>query len=537
MISRLAHRWRRLGGTTYDLVRVDGDALGWLPTLLSLQGLLNRDGPRLLLTPPGDWGERHWRLWYKEYGLFPLGVEASEMVARHRDRVTGFVVFDPEVPESINVAMTLAGLSDRLVAAPPMIAELERCGLALAEDLRGRFPDALAAARFAVEELFPRCSKRLVAGYDQGLGASVVPSMDLAVAERALCLGATVNDADHPELTRLWEPVHAGLDRRARVIGWHTEQDSEASWITLHSRHDLRVYCARAWNMSFHRHVAAMDVYRQEHCAQATCDPRARYATLVVSDGDSWDAMTLRYGAFWLDPLRGTVPLGWEVSPIFAEVAPAVLEHYFRTATPNDHLVCGPSGASYAYMSCLPDPDRFLEETAELLDRTSLRAMWTINRVVRHLPGWRLEFRLRDGPVVYTRDEARGFHGIKDERGSDWVDDDAVRRYVRGLPRCDGFFQGWERIPGELPRWVDGTPWFPAQVLATGEVDQVVADFLHAAETQPRPAFVPAHVSAFRFDIPRAVETVGRLRSEGFEVVRPDVFLALARDAHARGLR
>ena len=289
--------------------------------------------------------------------------------------------------------------------------------------------------------------------------------------------------------------------------------------------------------MSFHRHVAAKGSYRQEHCAEACCDPQARYATLVVSDGDSWDAMTLGMGAFWLDPLRGAVPLGWEVAPAFAELAPAVLEHYFRTATPNDYLVCGPSGASYAYMSCLPDPDGFLEETAELLDRTSLRAIWTINRVVRHLPGGRVEHLLRDGPAIYTRHEARGFHGIKDERGSDWVDDEAVRRYVRGLPRCDGFFQGWERIPGESPRWVDGTPWFPAQVLASGEVDQVVAEFMRAAEAQPRPAFVPAHVSVFRFDLGRVVETVARLRSEGFEVVRPDVFLALARDANARGLR
>jgi hypothetical protein len=224
------------------------------------------------------------------------------------------------------------------------------------------------------------------------------------------------------------------------------------------------------------------------------------------------------------------------VAPVFAEVAPALLEHYFRTATPNDYLVCGPSGASYAYMSCLPDPDGFLEETAELLDRTSLRAMWAINREVRHLPGWRLEFRLRDGPAIYTRHEARGFHGIKDERGADWVDDEAVRRYVRGLRNCDGYFQGWERIPGETPRFVDGTPWFPAQVLATGEVDQVVAEFVRMAESQPRPAFVPAHVSAFRFDLARVVETVDRLRGLGFEVVRPDVFLALARDAHARGL-
>jgi hypothetical protein len=31
LIPRLGRRWRRRGATTYDLLRVDSDPLGWLP--------------------------------------------------------------------------------------------------------------------------------------------------------------------------------------------------------------------------------------------------------------------------------------------------------------------------------------------------------------------------------------------------------------------------------------------------------------------------------------------------------------------------
>jgi len=45
--------------------------------------------------------------------------------------------------------------------------------------------------------------------------------------------------------------------------------------------------------------------------------------------------------------LRGTVPIGWTVQPLLADFDPAMLNYFWSTATTNDCLVAGPSGAGY----------------------------------------------------------------------------------------------------------------------------------------------------------------------------------------------
>ena len=46
-------------------------------------------------------------------------------------------------------------------------------------------------------------------------------------------------------------------------------------------------------------------------------------------------------------PGAGSVPLGWTISPVLQEAAPTLAAYYARTASPNDALIAGPSGAGY----------------------------------------------------------------------------------------------------------------------------------------------------------------------------------------------
>src|SRR2546428_8913219 len=75
------------------------------------------------------------------------------------------------------------------------------------------------------------------------------------------------------------------------------------------------------------------------------------YVTFTMSDGDNiqYDQRRLRY--LWDNPARGSVPINWTISPLLLDAAPAILEHYTRTATANDLFMAGPSGAVYAYPS------------------------------------------------------------------------------------------------------------------------------------------------------------------------------------------
>ena len=51
--------------------------------------------------------------------------------------------------------------------------------------------------------------------------------------------------------------------------------------------------------------------------------------------------------AFFRDPARGQVPLGWAFNPNLADRAPQVLAYAYRHATTNDFFIAGDSGAGY----------------------------------------------------------------------------------------------------------------------------------------------------------------------------------------------
>lgn len=88
--------------------------------------------------------------------------------------------------------------------------------------------------------------------------------------------------------------------------------------------------------------------------------------------------------------VRGKVPLNWTIAPGLVDVAPAILNYYYATATPNDCFVCGPSGMGYimpANMlaepgaplgSMIDDRERltaFTQLTARYLQRAGLKVV------------------------------------------------------------------------------------------------------------------------------------------------------------------
>jgi len=521
----------------YSVVATDKVEPGLLPTLVSLQGLANRDAPRLYLLPNPNGPEEHWTHWYHERGYEATHATAEEALVAHAHRAQGYVVYDPELPDSLNVAMVLAGLRDAVVCAPALEEPLRALGLSCIEDLRGRWNDKLAAYGWAADTLLNQCNASILANYEQPHPAAVRPTMDFLVAHRGFCMGLCINDADYPDEAALWERVQTAAPDHAMMLGWHTSRDTEATHVYFGSQHNVWVYCAGAWNMSFHQHIAAAGPYKQDHCETAKCRPDGRYVTITLSDGDSWHSMADVQKKFWRHPRRGEVPVGWEVAPVFAQVGPAILEYYFDTLTDNDYLVCGPSGIGYNYLSGFEDWQGYLDRTEKAMDATSLRTIWVINRVVRHLPNGAVEHRLKKGAIQYSKADMEAFGGVKDQNGADWVDPEAVSRYMQRLPHCLGFFQGWERIPGEGPRWVDGKAWCPTVALVRHDLDAVIDEFELAARHQPAPMFLAAHVNCYDCDMDTVIELAHRLEADGYTVVRPDIFLALAADASKEGMR
>ena len=124
--------------------------------LTTLQGIVNRTEPELYFIYDTGTESVPDARWLSDMHL-PKKLYANplDLVAKYRNRVRGAILHDPDVPDSVNVATTLAGLETPSSPPPnrPGAPSEDRVG-----DLRGRFEadDRLATYRWQLDHLFPR---------------------------------------------------------------------------------------------------------------------------------------------------------------------------------------------------------------------------------------------------------------------------------------------------------------------------------------------------------------------------------------------
>jgi GxGYxYP putative glycoside hydrolase C-terminal domain/GxGYxY sequence motif in domain of unknown function N-terminal len=108
----------------------------------------------------------------------------------------------------------------------------------------------------------------------------------------------------------------------------------------------------------------------------STVAPKA-YISFTISDGDNLQYDQHRMAGLWKDPVRGSIPIGWTISPSLVQTAPSLAAYYMSTASPNDELIAGPSGAGYMYPSDWPQQQLspFLKLTGELMQVMKLNVI------------------------------------------------------------------------------------------------------------------------------------------------------------------
>ena len=137
-----------------DLTALDGDEQSLLVTL---QGLVNRRRPRLYFYWGTDATNKTW--------LDTIHVpnrtttDPWEFIPRYRSEVRGAVVYDPNLPDTVNLATSIASLRGGVIATSELA---KRFNLEVLDDLRGRFTSGLAAYQWAFDHLWPQMSDRIL---------------------------------------------------------------------------------------------------------------------------------------------------------------------------------------------------------------------------------------------------------------------------------------------------------------------------------------------------------------------------------------
>ena len=411
-------------------------------TLAAVQGLANREAPRLYLLFCAEFGvetDQFWLDWLRGEDGWLTNRELAtltspeEVVRTYRKYLKGLAVYDPEVPATSCIASTAAGCDDLLPVrfsrtTNSMFALLSgKLGLPVRLWLmnpdgtskftgKGLIPDLNEpstgsakndAYRWAIRHYIDsgKCDARFAAYYLDAFWLKspnrgqwdlhTLSNHDYFIARRGFFFDlATWGDeapVDDPGQSlgldrRTFLQMLAALNRKApksmiKVGGFtpwafkYTDYQGaggkhggvETEWEFARVISQFNGYMeadaiglSALANASFCAHYPLKERYRQPNpkpsraewqqagylTAEGKVTPKL-YVGYYTGDYDSPSWLYKAVAAFFSDPQRGRVPLGWAFDPNLADRVPQALAYAYRHATTNDFFIAGDSGAGY----------------------------------------------------------------------------------------------------------------------------------------------------------------------------------------------
>ena len=340
----------------------------------SLEGIVNRTRPRVACIKI-DSGDDQLE-WLGIHQLAGRAVDGYSAITNYSNEITGLVVADPSQPDTLNLATTLAGLNNELICAPELLQTLTNTpyNLQIKDDLRGRFTDKFQVYEFLRTNCWPHCSHRVIAGLSGNVHGRLRDYL-VAVKSPVVWFNAR-SDEDAKALTPFFndlKPVHSVY------LGWWPSEDAG---LPFAARFGVPVLAS-----DFFDNGSLFSGVAQPVVAPAIPPPppleNKIYVAMIFSDGDNVQYMQHFMKRTWGNPARGSVPMGWTVSPLSVDLDPAMLNYFYHTATTNDCLVSGPSGAGYTRLNFwgtnfLP---AYTENSDVYLQRSGIRIITVWNKV------------------------------------------------------------------------------------------------------------------------------------------------------------
>jgi hypothetical protein len=235
------------------------------------------------------------------------------------------------------------------------------------------------------------------------------------------------------------------------------------------------------------------------------------YVAVFLSDGDNiqYDQGAMKIDRLWNSPERGSIPIGWTASPVMLDAGPQILNYYYRTATENDVLVCGPSGLGYSTAFEWPG-EAFTKQYGKLTNDYFEKTAFNVITVWHELPSNKADWFTGAMPSLLGL-TTQGLAGLR------------IRHSASGVPMI---WMGAANITGiGGMAYEDGVDNIYKLLSGAAKLPQSSAQF-YAAQGNVWGTSVSDFVR-LRADLERAYP--GR-----FEFVRPDHFMMLLNEADGK---
>ncbi len=311
-------------------------------TLSSLQGIVNRTQPRILMldmeTDEGAY------TWPRTMGIDFKESDFISIIKKYASEADGALIYSEELSTHyVNLACSAAGTMNALPMTAKVYEKLSANGICL--QIKADISGLTMTSRkdiytYLYENYWKDCTHRII------LSQPTDESFHLRDLCSAIGCAMVFLENRSEEERLVYERFLADMEPgNAIAMGWYTE---ERSGITTATAHGLStVPCDHFCNMTVYAQDKKINIRPEREAPKVE---NKIYAALFVSDGDNIQYNERFMRGFWDKTAsdRGKACINWTISPALVECAPDILNYYYETASDKDCFVCGPSGLGYA---------------------------------------------------------------------------------------------------------------------------------------------------------------------------------------------
>jgi hypothetical protein len=356
-------------------------------SVTTMTGVINRQQPKVYLLSSDDAA-----FWLNQaFANVPHNVSPvtgngvlDALLNSYASYITGLIIYDPNFADSINIATMLAGQRESIVVSPAQADALQGPPhqLPVVADLRiYQWKSRVQVYSWAEQNLLKNAAPNLVAGLDPKIPGAL---RSFLVATRTFIYWLDARNflpdvwngwiSERGLMQRIFSSYPAGTIH----LGWFVD---EPQGVSLTSKAAMPVLASDYFeNLEVWSSVqnvqdrAGVNPAPTLHAGVGSAGVPKAYVSFTISDGDNLQYDQHRMAQLWKDPVRGTIPIGWTISPALMRVAPSLAAYYLSTASANDELIAGPSGVGYMFPSDWPQEQLppFLKLTGELMQAMKL---------------------------------------------------------------------------------------------------------------------------------------------------------------------
>jgi hypothetical protein len=370
--------WRGTSYTKVDWVGVQqNNSSPEMYLFASLKGIVNRTQPRIFSYEGDAFAEGQYT-WLQSLGLsWNEPADKWSLITKYRSELSGLIVYDPAQIHTVNLATVLARDRKALIASPSLLSRLTSApyNLPVLLDLRGQFTSKLQVYQTLYNTYWPALDHRLLIGLNPEVHKAALREYATALGTAVLWLDPNIA-AESTLLNSFLSSMPAG----ANYMGWWPE---EGPGVERASTYGISTI-ASDWATNLTMHSGMSRTVNLKPMPAKPALQNKIYVAFILSDGDNLQYVEHLMRKLWNNPDRGSVPMGWTLSPAMLDAMPGALNYYWQSSTSSDNLISGPSGYGYAYPNSFPNANslnQFVAKTEDYNRRAGFRVITIWNTI------------------------------------------------------------------------------------------------------------------------------------------------------------